>query len=501
MKILSVEQIRNIDQETIRREKISSHQLMEQAVHSFCRWFTSQYQNTQDDILIICGTGNNGGDGLGIARILKEKHYNINVLIVKIATIPTIDFEKNYDLINKPSKAIPIHFLVEGDPIPELAHYDLIIDALIGSGINRNFNEYWSIFIDHINNLPIPINSVDIPSGLFADTATSSSCIKATHTFSFELPKLAFFIPENENLIGQWFSSSIGLHKELIEQASAGHHLLHKKDISSLLKDRAKFSHKGNYGHALLVCGSKGSVGAAVLATKAALRTGAGKLSVLAPNCAYGILQSTVPEAQVLSDPHDFVLSTIPKDLPFDSIGVGCGLGQNAITTSALKELFKKAKAPLVIDADALNLVSKDTSLMKAIPAGSILTPHVKEFERLFGPSLNGFDRLHLLSEKAQELSCIIILKGAHTAIASTDGIIYFNNTGNPGMATAGSGDVLCGMLTSLLGQSYPPLVAAKLAVFIHGLSGDLCLKNQSHESMIASDIIDHLGQAFQEIK
>jgi len=499
MKILSVEQIRHIDQETIHREKISSHQLMEQAVHSFCRWFTSEYPKTQNDTLIICGTGNNGGDGLGIARILKENHYNIHVLIVKIATIPTVDFEKNYDLINKPSKAIPIQFLVEGDPYPALSHYDIIIDALIGSGINRNFNEYWSNFIDNVNQLNIPINSVDIPSGLFADEATSSSCIKATNTFSFELPKLAFFIPENEIRIGNWFSSSIGLHKELIEQAKADHHLMNKNAVSKLLRDRSKFSHKGNYGHTLLVCGSKGSIGAAVLAAKAALRTGAGKLSILAPNCAYAILQSTVPEAQVISDLHDSVLSTIPNELPFDSIGVGCGLGQNAITAIALRELFKKAEVPMVIDADALNLAAKDTSLMEVIPKGSILTPHVKEFERLFGSSANGFERLKLLSDKAQELSCIIILKGAHTAIASMTGEIYFNNTGNPGMATAGSGDVLCGMIASLLGQSYAPLDAAKLAVFIHGLSGDLSLKDQSHESMIASDIIDHLGQAFHQ--
>ncbi len=501
MKILSVPQIRNIDQETIRREKISSHQLMEQAVHSFCRWFASHYKDIQDEILIICGTGNNGGDGLGIARILKEKHYNINVLIVKIATIPSIDFEKNYDLINNPTKAIPIRFLVEGDPLPDLGHYDMIIDAIIGSGINRNFNEYWSSFINYINSLNVPINSVDIPSGLFADESTSSTCIEATNTFSFELPKLAFFIPENENRTGNWISKSIGLHRSLIAKAEAKHYLLNKEDISNLLRERSKFSHKGNFGHALLICGSKGSAGAAVLAAKAALRTGAGKLSIHAPSCAMNILQSTIPEAQVISDPHESVLSTIPKDLNFDSIGVGCGIGQNAITASAIEDLFKNAKSPLVIDADALNLIAKDPSLLNKIPMGSILTPHVKEFERLFGVSANGFDRLKLLSIKAQELSSIIILKGAHTAIASNEGVIYFNNTGNPGMATAGSGDVLCGMLTSLLGQSYPPLDAAKLAVFMHGLSGDICLKDQSHESMIASDIIDHLGQAFHQFK
>ena len=501
MKILSVEQIRQIDKETMAREKISSHQLMEKAIQSFCKWHTSKFKNTLDRILIICGTGINGGDGLGIARVLKESHYNVEVLIAKIATIPSLDFEKNYDLINLPSKAIPIQFLIEGDAIPDLTHYDIIIDALIGSGINRPFNSYWSEFINYVNTLDGIVNSVDIPAGLFADKSTESVRILANNTFSFELPKLAFFIPENENSIGQWHFHTIGLHRELIDEEVAQHYLLSKNDIQNLIKRRSKFSHKGNFGHTLLICGSRGSVGCAVLAGKAALRTGIGKLSFLAPNCAFNILQSTVPEAQVVSDLHDTLLSTIPKNLSYDSIGVGCGIGQNPITSIALADLFKRASTPLIIDADAINLASNKPDVLKAIPAGSILSPHVKEFERLFGVSLNGFDRLKTLSNKAKELSCVIILKGAHTAIADTDGIIYFNNSGNPGMATAGSGDVLCGMITSLLGQGYASLDAAKIAVYLHGLAGDLSLRTQSQESLIASDIIDHIGLAFNELK
>ncbi|MEM6380544.1 MAG: NAD(P)H-hydrate dehydratase, partial [Bacteroidota bacterium] len=233
-----------------------------------------------------------------------------------------------------------------------------------------------------------------------------------------------------------------------------------------MLKPRATFDHKGTYGHSLLITGSKGMMGAAQLTTQACLRSGSGLVSVQIPNIGNDILQISAPEAMTIPDKNQNHISQIPELDRYNAIGIGPGLGQEVITQQALQQLLKQAKTPLVIDADALNILSKNLTWLSLIPKDSILTPHLGEFRRLFGKSINSKAELKLLQEKANELGLIIVLKGAFTRVACPTGTMYFNSTGNPGMATGGSGDILTGILTGLLAQGYPPIEAALLGVW-----------------------------------
>jgi len=367
--------------------------------------------------------------------------------------------------------------------------------------LNRSVEGYWSVLIEHLNKLSNKIIAVDLPSGLFADEySTSSAIIKADYTISFELPKLAFFFPENQNYIGQCYILPIGLSSSYMASAETSNHFLMGEEMQQLLKKRNKFDHKGVFGHALLIGGSYGMVGAIILAGKACLRSGVGLVSIHAPESAYPILQTSLPEAMVSIDPHHYFYSKNPVLVSYKAIGCGCGLNQKPSSVKALKELLTQVDAPMVLDADALNIIAKHPDWLSLIPTNSILTPHVKEFTRLFGDSDNDFERNALQQQKAKEYGLHIVLKGANTCIATPDGRCYFNTTGNPGMATAGSGDVLTGILTGLLAQGYTPLDACRIGVYLHGKAGDVAAKQLGHESLIASDIVQYLGNAFQEV-
>lgn len=500
MKILSAEQIRALDAFTIKEEPIASIDLMERASLTFVNWFVEQFPNEDIPVQIFCGIGNNGGDGLAIARLLHQRFYTVAIVWCKISLNTSEDFAVNFKRLPK-RKAIPLTAIKTEDELPEIKPNAIIIDAIFGSGLNRPVKGYWAKLIDWINTQANTVVSVDIPSGLFADQHTSSISIKADYTFSFELPKLAFLFPENQDKVGIWISQPIGLHKDFLKEVQSNFHYVDQLLAHSLLKARSKFDHKGTYGHALLLVGSYGKVGAAVLAAKACLRSGAGLVTVHAPSSAYQILQISVPEAMVSIDEDEHYFSSLPNLKPYKAIGVGCGLDKQKITTTALKKLLEQSEQPLVLDADALNILSEHPSWYSKIPEGSILTPHPKEFERLFGKTAHNFERNRLQREQAKKLGIYIILKGAHTCIACPDGNAYFNSTGNPGMATAGSGDVLTGIITGLIAVGYPSFEAALLGVYLHGLAGDIAAYNIGEDSMIASDIIQHLGTAFQQLR
>jgi len=499
MKILSAEQIRALDKYTIQEDSINSIDLMERASLAFVNWFINEYPDTEKQpIKVFCGIGNNGGDGLAVARLLYRRFYNIEIYCCQIASKKSEDFEINLKRLPD-GNAIPIFNIEKGDDLPNLDENDLIIDAIFGSGLNRPIEGFWANLVTHINQHASSIIAIDIPSGTFTDQSTNSVSIKATKTLSFELPKLAFLFPENQERIGTWQMAPIGLSKSFIEKNDTTLFYVNKSLIQSLLKPRNKFDHKGNFGHCLLIVGSYGKMGAAVLAAKACLRTGVGLLKVHVPKSAINILQISVPEAMLSIDNNDKYFSSVEAD-KFGSIGVGCGLGTEKESVKALKKLLKDANQPLVLDADALNIISKNESLLKAIPKDSILTPHPKEFERLFGQTKNDFDRHELQKAKAKELGIYILLKGAHSCIACPDEKCYFNSTGNPGMATAGSGDVLTGIISSLLAQGNSSKEAVVVGVYLHGLAGDIAAKEKGEAAMIASDIIDHIGSAFQEL-
>jgi NAD(P)H-hydrate epimerase len=333
---------------------------------------------------------------------------------------------------------------------------------------------------------------------MFADAPSTGPAVEADFTLSLEVPKRGFLIPENQQFVGEWVIIPIGLDQQMLGRLESDWSITTAKEAATLLRPRRKFDHKGTFGHPLIVAGSYGKAGAAILASKAAMRSGAGLVTCHVPGILNPILQAAIPEVMVNTDTHQFHFSGIVESGQYTAIGMGCGIGQHSDTVKALEELLESVNVPLVLDADALNILSQHQHLLKRLPRNTILTPHPKEFERLFGKSENHFDRLSKLREVSLEYQVIFVLKGAHTAIASPTGHVHFNTTGNPGMATAGSGDVLTGILTGIVGQGIVPLEAAILGVYLHGLAGDIAADEKGYEALIASDIIEHLGSAFQ---
>lgn len=501
MKILSADQIRLWDQYTIEHEPISSINLMERAASKCVECLLQQYPDAAS-FSIFCGKGNNGGDGLAIARMLLQQHYSVIIYILEFGHKGTDDFQTNLARLHQLPKA-DIHFIQTEEQFHALPKEQVVIDALFGSGLNRNLEGVTAKLVEHINSSGCEIISIDIPSGLFVDhSSTSNTIIKATHTLGFQCYKTAFLVAENHDNIGELHILDIGLHNSFFQSVFTRFELVDDTIIHSIHKPRKRFAHKGNFGHALLVAGSYGKMGAAILSAKACMRSGAGLLTCHIPKCGYEILQSTVPEAMVMTDVNDELNTKVDGDLTkYEAIGIGPGIGTAAATKMMLRELFDSYRSPVVIDADALNIIATQKDLLQMIPAGSILTPHPKEFERLFGKTDNDFEKIELALEKAKELNCIIVLKGHHTLIATTDGKGFFNSTGNPGMATAGSGDVLTGILTGLLAQGYSSVETAILGVYLHGLAGDFAAKEFSMEAMVAGDIISNVCVTFLALK
>lgn len=500
MKILNASDIRLWDQFTIEHEPISSINLMERAATACVEWIKEEGLLSHP-FTIFCGKGNNGGDGLAIARMLTEEYCNVQVYILEFGHKGTDDFQINLERLHQ--SRVDLHFIQSEENFHEFKQGEIIIDALFGSGLNRPLEDVTAKLVDHINHSGCKIISVDIPSGLSADHSSKGNmAVKANDTLSFQCYKPAFLVAENAPYTGNVHILDIGLHPGFYSSVISIHELIDESIIHSIYKPRNDFSHKGNFGHALLVAGSYGKMGAAVLSARACLKSGTGLLTVHIPKCGYDVMQTALPEAMVTTDFNSSFSTRIEDDLlKYDTIGTGPGIGTASETKTLLREIFDAYRNPVVIDADALNIIASQKDLLNLVPPGSILTPHPKEFERLFGVSANDFERIKLASEKAKELNCVIVLKGHHSFIASPDTKGFFNNTGNAGMATAGSGDVLTGILTGLLAQKYTPIEAAILGVFIHGLAGDYAASYESMEAMIAGDIISNLGNAFSVIK
>ena len=501
MQLLTSEQIHNWDTYTVNHEKITSLDLMEKAASECMRWL-EQNNYIKKHFVIYCGKGNNGGDGIALARLLSVKHCTAEVFILELHHKGTEDFQAN--LARLEQTGIPITFIRSEDQFNSIPPGAVIIDALFGSGLNRPADSITSNLIKHLNDSGNKIISVDIPSGMFADNSSKgNSIINAKHTLTFQTYKLALLFPENEEQFGEVHILDIGLSPGFLTGIQTTFELLDKPLMRSIYKPRKSFAHKGSFGHALLLTGSYGKMGASVLSSRACLRSGAGLLSVSIPSCGYDILQTSIPEAMAIPDAEKNYITkdSTEADLSiYNAIGMGPGIGTQDATVEAVDQLLSRYTLPVVIDADCLNILARHNGLFKKLTPLSILTPHPKEFERLFGKTENDFDRIALARNKAKELQVIIVLKGHKTLVAMPDGKAFFNNTGNAGMATGGSGDVLTGILTGLLAQKYRPPEAALLGVYIHGLAGDYAAEKRTQESMIASDIIESLGDAFREI-
>lgn len=501
MEILSAEQIRAWDQYTMQHEPIASIDLMERAAASCVAWLEKNGYIGRS-FSIYCGKGNNGGDGLALARMLSALDCSVTVHILEFGHIGTDDFQANLALLHP--TPVEVRFIQSEEHFRPIAAGDVLIDALLGSGLNRKLEGVTALLVEHLNRSGNEIISIDIPSGLFVSRSSRGHiAVRANHTLGFQVYKPAFLMPENEAWVGEIHILDIGLHPGFLQGISSEAEMLDPAIIGAIYKPRNNFAHKGNFGHALLITGSYGKIGAAVLSGRSCLKTGAGLVTILVPGCGYVIIQSTLPEAMVLTDPDEKIHTALPGDGldKYSVIGVGPGLGTDDRTIAFLQELLRQFRKPMVVDADGLNILSAHPALMKLLPPYSILTPHPKEFERLFGPSSDDYARLEKTREMARLHQCIIVLKGHYTYIAMPGGKSYFNSTGNAGMAKGGSGDVLTGILTALLGQTYSPGEAALLGVYLHGLAGDLAAAADSQESMLPTDLTDHLGNAFQIIQ
>jgi ADP-dependent NAD(P)H-hydrate dehydratase / NAD(P)H-hydrate epimerase len=496
MKIFSAAQIRNWDEYTIQNEPISSINLMERAARQCADWIIHNRYATQH-IHIFCGKGNNGGDGLAIARMLLKSGCKVSTYVLEFGHKGTDDFQTNLHLLHKETTAI--HFIQSEQFFPKIEQGDVVVDAIFGSGLSKPLEGVTEKLVKHLNQSGATGIAVDIPTGMFADESCKDATVfHAAHTLNFQNYKLCFLMNENQEAAGTVHLLSIGLHKDYEQLKDAVAILIDQALIQSFYRPRKPFAHKGNFGHALLVTGSYGKMGAAVLTAEACLRSGSGLLTSFIPSAGYSVLQTALPEAMVETDSNPFYITQLPKELMrYHSIGIGPGLGLNEDTATTILSILQQTHQPTVLDADALNLLSIKHHIEEYLHADCILTPHPKEFERLFGKTENDFERMHLAVEKAAALNCFIILKTHHSLIACPDGKIYFNSSGNPGMATAGSGDVLTGILTGLLAQGYPPEDACIFGVYLHGLAGDLAAAHLSQEAMLAGDITAHLGKAF----
>ncbi len=499
MKVLNVENIRSGDAYTIANEPISSIDLMERAASACTNWILNNYSNI-NHFTLFAGVGNNGGDALAIARLLKTNNKEVEVYIVEYSKKHSEDFDINFKRLKKNN--IKIKTLNNTNYIFKLKENTVIIEGIFGSGLSRNIVGFTANIIQTIN-LYKTVISIDIASGLFADELNKEknpTIIKPIHTLSLAFPKQAFFFSENDQYVGQFHNIDIGIHHEFTSKVKEIAYFIERKDIKPLLKNRARHSHKGDYGHALLIAGSYGKIGAAVLSSKASLRTGLGLLTCHIPSSAINILQTAVPEAMLSIDSSENYFSEIKELNKYTNIGIGPGIGTNKQSALALKLLLQNTKYAMVLDADALNIIAENKTWLAFLPKNSILTPHPKEFERLAGKSSNSQERLKLQKSMSIKFNIYIILKGAYTSISTPDGKLYFNSTGNPGMATAGSGDVLTGIILSLLAQNYHPEIASILGVYLHGLAGDIAALKNGFEAMIASDIIDNISQAYIQL-
>lgn len=497
MKILNVDQIRALDQSTIKSEPIAPLNLMERAALAFVDWYVDRFPDSTPT-KIFCGLGNNGGDGMAIARLLLERNYPVEVHVVRYAPRESDDFMHNHRRLKLVMDKV--NYIEFTKDIPALRHNEVVIDAILGSGLSRSTEGIVKSTIEAINRAPATVVSVDIASGLYADqpNAPSDVIIEPDYTVTFQLPKLAFMLPKNGRYVGDWHMVDIRLHKRFIDQAPTPYFFTLPPEARLLLRKRDRYANKGTFGHAFLLAGSYGKIGAAVLAARACLRSGVGLLTVQVPRCGYTILQTAVPEAMCRPDSHEHVLTGTtevegPSPADYSVVGIGPGIGKSPETLSLLLELLPTLKKPMVVDADALNLLAENRDLLSHLPPNSILTPHPKEFERLTQPWDDDYQKLAMLREFAQAHRVVVVLKGAHSAIATPNGEVHFNATGNPGLSTGGTGDVLTGVLTAFLAQGYDPVEAAVLGVYGHGLAGDRIADQRGSVGMVASDVVEAL--------
>lgn len=503
MKLFTTDDIRAIERHTLSTEAITARILVNRVAEAAANEIASHWRPSKRTI-VFAGPGNNGADALATAIRLIDLGFNPSVYLFNIggnaikndcvyfrnlfrSDYPQADFKEVTDNFNT----------------PELGPNDLVIDGLFGAGLNNPLTGGFMALVRYINESGAQVVSIDIPSGMFADidrTAPARDTIHAHLTLAVQYPHIAFFLPERNELVGRWKVLDIGLSREAAEKRKSGFHLVEAAEIKGLLRQRPLFSSKADYGSMLLIAGRYGMVGASVLACRGACRSGVGKVTLFGPQCSFPIVQTAVPEAMFEADENKLMISNINIEKRFTAYAIGPGIGTAPETVAAVDTFIKRAQSPLVIDADALNCLVRRPDTLKHLPMLSILTPHEGEFDRLFGEHNSRDARLKKAIEVSKEYQVLILLKGHFTALIRPDGMVYFNTSGTPAMATAGSGDVLTGILTSFIAQGYKPEVAAIIATYIHGRAGEIAAKDHGEYGVTASDIADATGRAIMEI-
>lgn len=504
MKILSSTQIKTVDALTIERQSVPSIDLMER-VAMICTEVIHSKLEENSHIVVCCGMGNNGGDGLAIARLLFGWHVPVQVVVVRHAEQFSQDAQINFDRLQESLQQglISIHSEKDAEQI-ELNENVVVIDALLGTGVNKPMKGVLKAVADKINTSPCKVISIDVPSGLMVDTSSGGfhdSCVHTDLVLSLQLPKLAYLMPENKTVVPQFEIIDIGLDRQAIAEQKSDYYFAEERDIASFLAPRGKFSHKGTYGHALLLAGSKGKPGAALIASEACLRSGAGLLTVHSIQQVSDVLAFRLPEAMTSIDEHDSFITSCGDLNVYRAIGFGPGTGTAEETQHVLRSVIQQFRGNLVIDADGLNILSENKTWLDFLPQDTILTPHPKEFERLAGSFEDDFDRLTKARNFAVRYKCILVLKDTYTHICMPDGSVVFNSTGNPGLAKGGSGDGLTGIVLGLLARGYNPPKAALIGTYIHGLAADICTEEMSLESILITDVIRKLPIAFKKIE
>ena len=502
IKIFPTIQLKELDAYTIENEPVSSIDLMKRASRALARAMSERW-SAETPFTVFAGPGNNGGDALAVSRLLAERGCRVEVYLFNTKGALSPDCETNKERLAGVA-GIDFHEITTQFVPPVLTAEHVVVDGLFGSGLNKPLSGGFAAVVKYINTSPATVVAIDVPSGLMGEDNTyniQANIIRADLTLSLQLPKLAFLFAENAPFVGEWQLLDIGLSEEAIEEKETDFALTEHEDVASMLKPRGKFAHKGNFGRALLIAGSQGMAGASVLAARACLRSGVGLLTVHIPFCNNFIVQTSVPEAMTEIDINDVRFSCATDTDDYQAVGIGPGLGKAGDTEAALLEQIESCQTPMVVDADALNLLGEHRSYIGRLPKGSILTPHPKELERLVGKCQNSYERLTKARELARSAGVHILLKGAYSVVIAPSGKCWFNPTGNPGMATGGSGDVLTGVVLALLAQGYDAETAARMAAYVHGLAGDIACKKHGVMGMTAGDIVTCLPPAWRMLE
>ncbi len=503
MKLFTNEEIRAIERYTIENEGISAQELIERVAEGVSDEISSRWRSNKPTI-VFAGPGNNGADALGVSRMLFERGFRPEVYLFNIGGDKlSADCMAQRDRLLREAPEITFHEVQSSFSMPKITSSHLVLDGLFGSGLREELKGGFKSLVQYINEVDATVVSIDLPSGMFGDwnpQIVNRNTIHATLTLAIQFPRICFFISDNAELIGEWKVIDIGLSAAAIAGSAVNFCLVESRDVQHRLRHRKEFSSKADFGSAILYAGSYGMMGAAILAARGCLRGGVGKLTVNSPKCGYSVLQSSVPEAIYRHNRGELNIVDIHPERTFSAIAIGPGIGTNELTVKAVGDFLASINQPVIIDADALNCIALKPSMLNSIPVLSIITPHAGEFDRIFGPQPSSEARLRKAIEMAKYYNILIVLKGHYTAIVRPDGKVYFNSSGCPAMATAGSGDVLTGLLLAMLAQGYPAELASLIAVYIHGLAGEMAAAENGEYGTTAGDIADYIGKAIKEV-